>query len=371
MVTIPHGSLGLTETTTVQIAAVGYPLVYSDTAQVETGSLSGRYGYTGASTTDEVAILDRELGILFKRLDILPEGNYPYDATMTPDGSEVWVPGASGDGVVAIDTATNEIVQRIAVGEYPVGVAFGQDGAYAFVSNRDTEDLTVIDVGTYTVVDSIPVPTYYLGAGNLALNPVSGVIYVLDWYDDHLFVLDPDTLSIVQEVQLGSSLWQLVVSPDGQWLYVTDRGLDVVHVLDTDSLAAVDTIPTGDDPWGIDCTLDGALVYVANEDDHSVTVINAVDNSVITTVGLPQGDADPRDVDFSADGAYAYVTSGDVSGHDLVYVIDTAIHSVEGSVDVSPAGNPNVIAVAPQSPECRDCWRTSWRRPSLLSWETR
>ncbi|HSJ59116.1 MAG TPA: beta-propeller fold lactonase family protein, partial [Anaerolineae bacterium] len=321
----------------------------STSARLQTLRTSGQYGYTGASTTDEAAVFDLQTATLVTRLSLLPEADYPYDATMSPDGSEVWIPGASGDGVVVIDTATNEITHRILVGEYPVSVAFRQDGAYAFVANRDTDDVTVVDTGTYSVADSIPIPTHYLGPGNLALNPVSGDIYVVDWYGDYFWVLDSETFTVTQEILLGSSVWQLVVGPMGDRLYITDRGQDVVHVLDTTDLSVVTAIPVGDDPWGIDVTPDGTLIYVTNEDSHDVTVIDATDNSVITTVALPHlTDSDPRDVDFSADGRYAYVTSGSVTGADEVYVLETDTHTVAARVNVDPASNPNVVAVAPQ-----------------------
>jgi len=321
----------------------------STSARLDVARTSGQYGYTGASTTDEAAVFDLQTATLVTRISLLPEGDYPYDATMTPNGGEVWIPGASGDGVVVIDTATNTVTHRITAGEYPVSVAFRQDSAYAFVANRDTEDVTIVDTGSYAAAGSIPIPSHYLGAGNLALNPVSGDIYVVDWYGGYFWVVDTEAFAVIQEVQLGASLWQLVVSPMGDRLYLTDRGQDVVHVLDTADLSVVTAIPTGDDPWGIDITPDGMLIYVTNEDSHNVTVIDATTNAVITTVALPHGsDSDPRDVDFSADGRYAYVTSGSVTGDDEVYVLDTDTHTVAERIVVAPASNPNVVAVAPQ-----------------------
>ncbi len=354
-VTIPSGTVGLTDTATIRVSAVLDPAVYSDTAQVETTALSGLYGFTGASATDEAAVFDQQLHIMFQRLDLLPEGDYPYDATMTPDGSEVWTPGASGDGVVVIDTTSGTVSQRIAVGDYPIGVAFRKDSAYGFVSNRNTNDVSVIDATSYTVVDSIPIDAAY-DPGNLAANPCASEIYMVDWYDDGLLVLDADTFAVTQVLtEVGQSLWQLVTNPLGDRLYVTDRGQDVVHVLDTATLSETATIPVGDDPWGIDITPDGSLIYVANEDSHDVTAIDTTNNSVIVTIALPHDDAKPRDVDFSANGAYAYVTSGDVGStrvHDEVYVIDTATHTVVHRIDVDPARNTNVVAVAPQMSSC-------------------
>ncbi len=323
-VEVPAGVPGARVETVVSMAGADAENSASQAvARLETLRVSGDFGYTGASTTDEAAIFDLQTWTLLDRLSLLPEGDYPYDATMKPDGSEVWIPGASGDGVVVIDTTTNQITHRINVGQYSIGVAFRKDGAYAFVSNRDTEDVTVIDTATYAVVDTIPIPTYYLGAGNLALNPDSGEIYVVDWYDEHFFVLDTDAFTVTQELQLGSSMWQLVVSPLGNRLYITDRGQDVVHVLDTETMSEIATVPVGDDPWGIDITPDGALIYVTSEDSHNVTAIDATNNSVITTIGLPHGtDSDPRDVDFDVAGTYAYV--GRPSGFYIFHYLEPA-----------------------------------------------
>ncbi len=314
---------------------------------------AGPYGYTGASTNDTLAIFDLTTWALSGTLSLLPEGDYPYDATMKPDGSEVWIPGAVGDGVVVIDTATNQVSQHITVGNYNIGVAFRQDSAYAFVSSRDNDDVAVIDTSTYAVVDTIPIPVAYQGPGNLALNPCGGEIYLVNWYYSHLFVLDAEAFTVTQDIPLGANLWQVVVHPRGDYVYVTDRGPDVVYVLDTATMGTVATVPVGTDPWGIDITPDGTLIYTANEDSHDVTAIDATNNTVITTISLPHGsDSDPRDIDFDITGTYAYVTSGSVTGDDEIYVIDTSSHTVVGRINVAPASNPNVVAVAPQMAGC-------------------
>jgi len=330
-----------------------------------TWALDLRYGYTGASTSDSLGIFDLTTWTLSTTLSLLPEGDYPYDATIKPDGSEVWICGAAGDGVVVVDTATNQVTHRIAVGVYAIGVAFRTDGAYAFVSARDGENVSVIDTTTYAVIDTIPIPTYYLGAGNMAINPCSDEMYVVDWYDDSLIVVDTTAMTVTRVVRnVGTNLWQVVVHPRGDFVYVTDRGPDVVVVLDPVTLGIITTIPVGSDPWGIDITPDGALIYVANEDSHDVTAIDATDNSVITTIALPHGSgSDPRDVDFDILGAYAYVPSGEVTGDDEVYVLDTGTHTVAGRIAVAPAANSNVVAVAPQMAGCGGLWAGKEAQP--------
>ena len=90
------------------VLAVAAPGVFPAFAQVD-------YGYIGCSTSDNCATFDRVSYEPGPVIDLLPYGNYPYDATMAPDGGEVWIPGASGDGVVVIDTATQTIAAAMPV----------------------------------------------------------------------------------------------------------------------------------------------------------------------------------------------------------------------------------------------------------------
>ncbi len=324
-------------------------------ARLRTTLASGKYGYTGASTNDTLAVFDLSTNMLLTTLSLLPEADYPYDATMRPDGSEVWLVGASGDGVVVLDTISNTITERVSTfgtGEYPVDVLFAKYANEAYVSNRDNpaglDAVAVIDTVSYTVIDTIPIPSYYQGPGKMTLNPCSGEIYMAYWYTDRFFVIDPISRTVTADLQFGTSLWDLTIDPSAATVYVTDRGQDRVHVFDLSALTVTHSIPVGDDPWGIGITPDGQLLFVANEDSHNVSVIDTALGIVTATLSLPAADADPRDVDVSQDGNYAYVPSGSITGDDAIYVIDVHTLTVVDTINVAPASNPNVVAVAPQ-----------------------
>lgn len=316
------------------------------------------FGYVGFSSSDDLAVVDLDdPGATPLAFSLLPEGDYPYDVTISPDEQEIWIAGAAGDGILVVDGSSNSIVQRIAVPNgYPVDVMFSKDAAHAFIANRDTETIAVVDTSTYAVVNSFVISSVLATApdpGKMALNACNGDIYIADWYDDYLFVIDPVTGATKAEMDAGSSLWDMVFSPDAQRLFVTDRSQDQVHVIDTAVFSLTNSIPTGDDPWGIDITPDGKLLFVANEDSHDVTVIDAETETVITTIPLPSTSADPRDLDISADGKFAYLPSGDLVGPDAVYILDTALLSITGVINFSNAvpgvtANPNALAVAPE-----------------------
>jgi YVTN family beta-propeller protein len=207
--------------------------------------------------------------------------------------------------------------------------------------------VAIVDRATYQVVDTVDLPGVIDG-GKMAISRTRDILYVVGWYDDFLVTIDLATLQ-TNAVDIGTSLWDLVISPDESVVYVNDRGVDQVLVVDLDSLAVVGTVPVGDDPWGIDITPDGSTVAVASEDSSSVTLF---DTATLTpqTVALPAG-SDPRDLEISIDGARAYVPSGDLVGDDAVFVLDTVSGALLDTIYVG-AGNTNVVAVRPQPSSC-------------------
>ena len=318
------------------------------------GSLPS-FGYVGASSNDTVAVFTIPTHTLTTTFSLLPEADYPYDAAMTRDSNEVWFAGSTGDGVVVVSTINNGIVERFTtppLGEYLVGISFSEHGDTAFVSPRDnaagTDKIILVDTATYSITGHIPVPSQYLGPGKSTVNHCTGELYVVNWYDDHLFIIDPVAQTVLHDLMMGTNMWDAVMNPEASLLYITDRGVNVdgVHVFNPATLTISTTITVGDDPWSIDITPDGRHIFVTNEDSHNVSVIDTSTHTVISTIPLA-ADADPRDVDISADGMYAYVTSGQIAGNDMVYVIDVATLQLLSSIDIFPASDPNVIAVAP------------------------
>lgn len=301
--------------------------------------------YVGCSTDDTAYAFDTGDGSVGTPIALLPEGNYPYDATISPDGEEVWIPGASGDGVVVLDRAGGAVLQRIATGEYPVSVAFSADGALALVSCRDSDRLDLVDTASYAVTGSLPIPSDYFGPGNIVLDPVSGNFYVVEWYDDTLYEVAPDGGAVLRELPLGDSLWQLVAAPDGATVYATDRGSDELRAVDLAAFVETSTLPLGDDPWGLDISADGAVLLACCEDDNTVQVIDAQAWSAVSIV-LP-ADADPRDVDILDATGTGYVVGGSTAGDDPIYLIDLETAAWSDTFTV-PGANTNVVAVQAQ-----------------------
>src|SRR5690606_28395035 len=135
-------------------------------------------GYVGISGSNTLVIFDPKFQqVVGAPISLAPHANYPYDATLKPDGAELWIVGASGDGVKVLDTMSGQLVQEIdltRVGEYPVNVLFSLDGAQAYVSARDSGALVLLDTATYTVDKAIAAPGGMDG-GKAAIDPCTGI----------------------------------------------------------------------------------------------------------------------------------------------------------------------------------------------------
>ena len=324
----------------------------SSTGDPDTGGGVEIYGYLGMSGSNTLVRFDTESGVVVPPAkSLLPRANYPYDMEIKPDGSEVWVVGASGNGVVIADVMTGEITHEIdltGVGKYAVDVVFNVAGTLAYVSARDSKAIVVIDAATYTVKSTVPLGIY--DGGKMAFDPCSGRIFMVDWFDKSLLVVEP-TLKKVTPIVLGTSLWDLALDPVTKLLYVLDRGVSKVHIFDTDIMQFQSSFAVGKDPWGIDITIDGHLLVVACEDDHTVRFIDT-DTLMSATLILP-ADAHPRDIAIHPDQLRAFVPTGEVAGEDGVYEVDLVTQLLTATISVGPANlNSNVVAVRAQAVEC-------------------
>ncbi len=323
---------------------------------------SAQWGLVANSTSNSAAVFSYDWPsnqfTVGPEFSVSPTASYPYDAVMRPrSNDEVWVCGATGDGVIVVD-ATGTIIKEIPTGEYPVSIAFNPDQGIALVSCRDSDRLDIIDIDEYAVIGSLPIPGG--DPGNIIYDPRGQRFFLVEWYGENMFTIAPDGSEILNQALVGDSLWQLVIDPNiAGFLFVTDRGTDQVRVLDPETLGQTMAISVGDDPWGID--VDDFLVIVSCEDSHDVYRIDITDWSVDQMT--LSADADPRDVNIATGlattglpgksrtllGGAAYVCGGRSDEGNLVYVLDIYAFTVLDTI-VVPGLNTNVVAVEAQWP---------------------
>ncbi|HSR34906.1 MAG TPA: cytochrome D1 domain-containing protein [Anaerolineae bacterium] len=87
-----------------------------------------------------------------------PGVGLPFDATLTPDGSELWVVNAASNDLSVINlSGAPPLAAHIEVGDNPRGIVMAPDGGTAYVNNTLGGTVSVLDTATYTVTEVITV----------------------------------------------------------------------------------------------------------------------------------------------------------------------------------------------------------------------
>jgi len=86
-----------------------------------------------------------------------PGVGLPFDAALTPDGSELWVVNAASNDLSVLDLGTRQLVAHIEVGDNPRGIAISPVEAEAYVNNTLAGTVSVLDTSLYAQTDVITV----------------------------------------------------------------------------------------------------------------------------------------------------------------------------------------------------------------------
>ncbi|MDX1946235.1 MAG: alkaline phosphatase family protein [Pirellulaceae bacterium] len=110
----------------------------------------------------------------------------------------------------------------------------------------------------------------------------NGLLYVSDWADRAVLVVDPQTLRTISRIVVGEHPNQLALHPQDDRLFVACASSNTVHVIDTVRGTVQETIftalfpqsPEGSTPDALCISPDGELLFVANADNNCIAVID-------------------------------------------------------------------------------------------------
>jgi len=124
-------------------------------------------------------------------------------ATVTPDGSKVYVAERVGGTVSVIDTATNTVIgSPVMVGSGAFGVAATSDGSKVFVTNNRDNTVSVIDTATNTAV-GLPITVGRAPTG-VSVTPDGSKVLVANLGDGTVSVIDTVTSMVVAVLPVGT-----------------------------------------------------------------------------------------------------------------------------------------------------------------------
>ena len=154
----------------------------------------------------------------------------------------------------------------------------------------------------------------------------SKYIFVSNENSDTITVLNKDK-KIIKTIKTGGRPRDMKFSLDNTLLYVVVSEENHIAVIDINSLKIINYIKSGDDPEIFDISPDGKLIAVSNEDDNEITIIDVKTQNKLTTI--ENVGVEPEGVNFSKNGEFIYVTS---EGTNSVVIINTKTREIVNEI---------------------------------------
>jgi YVTN family beta-propeller protein len=241
-------------------------------------------------------------------------------------------------GLVGVQVAASQPAS--AAGNAPVG----------YVVNQTAGTVTVVNLQSNATVASINVGSTPYAA---VLSPDGKKLYATSSSGNSLKVISTATNTVIGSITVGTAPRAVTVSRDGSTLYVSNITSGTLSVISTATNTVTNTVTVGATPYGVAVTPDGSTVYVANSSTaaNSVSVVST--GSYTVTKTIPVGPT-PYGLAMSPDGATLYVSNSNTSAPSIS-VIRTSdntetsritVDSTPRSMSLSPDGSKLYIACA-------------------------
>ncbi|MEO1345709.1 MAG: beta-propeller fold lactonase family protein [Pseudomonadota bacterium] len=228
----------------------------------------------------------------------------------TPAMADVaYITCQTGDALSVIDLGRSADVTTWDVPGKPAGVATGSN--YVLTVSADSKVIRKLDAATGAVLVQTKLDGGPIG---VSLDDQRQRVYVSDWYNARIWVLDLDTLSTISILTTGEAPAGLSLSEDGRWLASADKEANQVTLFDAQSLTKIHQVAVGTRPFGLNFAPDGRL-FVGNVGSNDLTVVDPDIGRAVATVPVGQR---PYGVSFAK--GRAFVTN---QYENTVSVIDT------------------------------------------------
>jgi YVTN family beta-propeller protein len=202
-----------------------------------------------------------------------------------------------------------------------------------------TKHLPVDSANPFTPEVALPkvIATIPLGVNAspepIAVNPVTGYVYVGNWGNNTVAVISGTHL--VTTLAVGSAPTAIAVNPTTGYVYVTNAASGTVSVIS--GLQVIATLPVGQNPRNVKANPATGYVYVMNWSDDTVTIIKGT--QVITTVLVAHN---PNAIGVNPSTGYVYI--GGINSNQI-----TVLSATQVITTIQVPWGPAAINVDPTS----------------------
>ncbi|MEJ8856237.1 plastocyanin/azurin family copper-binding protein [Variovorax robiniae] len=203
-------------------------------------------------------------------------------------------------------------------------------GPKVYVGNFKDNTVSVVDIDTAKVVATVPVAA---GPDGIVVSADGKSVFVSGSSASSLSVIDAVKDSVSKTIEVGNGPQGLALGPGGKQVLVAVNGADRVAFIETASGAITDTVPVPK-PHTIAIKPDGSQAYVSSQQPGSfaVAIVDMTTHKVSGSIAL---DKPPRDLEFAPDGKRVYLT---LAGTPAVQVVDAVANKIVAQIPtgVSP-----------------------------------
>lgn len=164
--------------------------------------------YVSNAGNDTVSNIDASRWIVLRNIVV---GEGPEHVVLSRNGQRLYVNNVNGGTVSEIDTATDKVLRSVKVGSVLHGIDLSTDGETVFVAALGDDKIVAVDLATGKVRSAPLGPQPY----HLAVIPDVGKIYVSSVTEPKVWVLDPKTLEVTGEIQIGDKGHQMTRAAGG------------------------------------------------------------------------------------------------------------------------------------------------------------
>jgi YVTN family beta-propeller protein len=272
---------------TLNNEAIGSLTVGTNPIGLALDPLNG-YIYVANQYSDNVSIIDSVTDTVIGSIYL---GQYSAPSAITVDSSngEIFITVPSTGNVSIISSTTNDFLKNITVGgTNPTSIIYNPFNRDIYVANEGSSlggNVSIINTTNYNVIDSL---VYGNGPDGLALNSLSGVVYVSDFISDNLFEVNDTNNNVMENILFETEPTSETFAASTGDLYVTDSLSGNVIVINVSTNKIVHEIYIGNNSEPSSITYDQAnnLLYVADSNTGNITVINATTNYVVKNISL-------------------------------------------------------------------------------------
>lgn len=285
--------------------------------------------YVSHASLDYVSVLDPATNRVVRKIKA---GKGTVGVELSPQLDHGYVANFNSNDVTVFDAKTGDTIATVSAGEHPSMLLLTADARYLLIAHQSQDGLWFLDTHTNTVVKKLGEGTGYLCRDRLGKK-----IYQSQIFTPFVFVIDPETQTIQERINVGGRPLDCALTPDQRHLYVANYNLNEVEQIDTRTDSVVGRIQNVSNARGIAVTPDRKYAYVTNVQASTVTVIDLASATVVKAI--PVGTM-PVSIVMIPDGRHAYVAC---QGNASVFVIDTKTMNIIDSIVVG--SNPITVQV--------------------------